>query len=260
MLTNMYPLPHRDDVLAKLPYPRLFLSVSGSHMYGFPSEDSDYDLRGVHILPWENIVGLKRGPEAYDRSEKFGDILMDVVTYDVEKFFRMLLRFNGNALEQTFSRLVIEASDELLELRELAARCITKHSGRHYLGFAVSQWKMFERSAFQVKPVLYVFRVLLTGLHLMRTGQVEPNLRRLNEDHRLGFINDMIELKTNGSEDETLTNVDQKTLAQTFEKLTGDLEEACQNTHLPAYTDAADGLHDLLLRIRYATFEQRVSC
>jgi predicted nucleotidyltransferase len=33
------------------PYPLLFAIVSGAHLYGFPSPDSDYDLRGVHILP-----------------------------------------------------------------------------------------------------------------------------------------------------------------------------------------------------------------
>jgi uncharacterized protein len=30
------------------PYPLLFVTISGVHLYGFPSPDSDYDLRGVH--------------------------------------------------------------------------------------------------------------------------------------------------------------------------------------------------------------------
>jgi hypothetical protein len=33
------------------PFPLLFATVSGAHLYGFPSPDSDYDLRGAHILP-----------------------------------------------------------------------------------------------------------------------------------------------------------------------------------------------------------------
>jgi predicted nucleotidyltransferase len=40
------------------PYPLLFATVSGAHLYGFPSPDSDYDLRGVHILPPEESLGL----------------------------------------------------------------------------------------------------------------------------------------------------------------------------------------------------------
>ena len=30
------------------PYPLLFATISGAHLYGFPSPDSDFDLRGVH--------------------------------------------------------------------------------------------------------------------------------------------------------------------------------------------------------------------
>ena len=39
----------------------------------------------------------------------------------------------------------------------------------------------------RVKPLLYVYRVLLTGIHLMRTGEVEANLPILNEEFRLPF-------------------------------------------------------------------------
>ena len=40
------------------PYPLLFATISGAHLYGFPSPDSDYDLRGVHLLPLKQVVGL----------------------------------------------------------------------------------------------------------------------------------------------------------------------------------------------------------
>ena len=41
------------------PYPLLFATISGAHLYGFPSADSDYDLRGVHLLPLREVVGLQ---------------------------------------------------------------------------------------------------------------------------------------------------------------------------------------------------------
>jgi predicted nucleotidyltransferase len=43
--------------VARHPYPLLFTTVSGAHLYGFPSPDSDYDLRGAHILPAQEAVG-----------------------------------------------------------------------------------------------------------------------------------------------------------------------------------------------------------
>jgi len=47
-----------------------------------------------------------------------------------------------------------------------------------------------------VKPLLYVYRVLLTGLPLMRTGVVNANLVELNEDARLPYIADQALLPT----------------------------------------------------------------
>ena len=39
-----------------------FVTVSGAHLYGFPSPDSDFDLRGVHVLPVRDVVGLYLNP------------------------------------------------------------------------------------------------------------------------------------------------------------------------------------------------------
>ena len=51
------------------PYPLLFVTISGAHLYGFPSPDSDFDLRGVHLLPLRDIVGM---PEVAETVEKSG--------------------------------------------------------------------------------------------------------------------------------------------------------------------------------------------
>lgn len=49
----------RQEV-ARHPYPLLFATVSGAHLYGFPSPDSDFDLRGVHVLPPREVIDRKR--------------------------------------------------------------------------------------------------------------------------------------------------------------------------------------------------------
>lgn len=48
----------------------------------------------------------------------------------------------------------------------------------------------------RVKPVLYAYRVLMTGIHLLDTGELEANLRRLNRHFGLAFLDDLIALKT----------------------------------------------------------------
>ena len=61
----------------------------------------------------------------------------------------------------------------------------------------------------RVKPRLYVYRVLLTGIHLMRTGEVEANLARLNDTVRLPYIAEFIERKTSGLEKVRLEQADE---------------------------------------------------
>jgi hypothetical protein len=39
--------PRLHSIVASQPFPLVFVTISGAHLYGFPSPDSDYDLRGV---------------------------------------------------------------------------------------------------------------------------------------------------------------------------------------------------------------------
>src|SRR5262245_54859165 len=144
------------------PYPLVFATISGAHLYGFPSPDSDYDLRGVHQLPLKDVVGLKSGRETVEKSDIYDGLEIDLVTHDAKKFFSLLLRKNGYVLEQVFSPLVVHTTPAHAELREIAKECITKHHAHHYLGFAETQWRLFAKEAPpRVKPLLYVYRVLL---------------------------------------------------------------------------------------------------
>lgn len=163
--------------VARHPYPLLFATVSGAHLYGFPSADSDYDLRGAHVLPAAEAVGLLPKRETIDFSGLRDGVEMDMVTHDVLKFFAMVLKRNGYVLEQLYSPLVVHTTPEHQELKDIAAGCVTRHHSHHYLGFAATQWDLFQKDdPPRVKPLLYVYRVLLTGIHLMRTGKVEVNL------------------------------------------------------------------------------------
>ncbi|MCB1694521.1 MAG: nucleotidyltransferase domain-containing protein, partial [Pseudomonadales bacterium] len=170
-----------DSILAKQiedhPYPLLFATISGAHLYGFPSPDSDFDLRGVHLLPLKQIVGLKSKEETVERSGIHGGLEIDLVTHDARKFFELMLKKNGYVMEQVLSPLIVHTTPEHEELKAIAPSCLTKHHAHHYLGFAATQWKLFQKeSPPRVKPLLYLYRVLLTGIHLMRTSQVEANL------------------------------------------------------------------------------------
>ena len=103
-----HPCLHR--IIAAQPYPLLFATISGAHLYGFPSPDSDYDLRGAHILPIEAVVGLDVKDETIQDSRVIEGLEMDIVSHDVRKFFNLLLKKNGYVLEQLFSPLIVHTT------------------------------------------------------------------------------------------------------------------------------------------------------
>jgi predicted nucleotidyltransferase len=233
------------------PYPLLFLTISGAHLYGFPSPDSDYDLRGSHVLPIRDVVGLDPGRETVETSEIRDGLEIDLVTHDVKKFFGLLLKKNGYVLEQLYSPLVVKTSPEHEELKEIAQGCITRHHSHHYFGFADTQWNLFEKERpRRVKPLLYVFRVLLTGIHLMRTGSVEANLRRLHEEYTLAYVAELIARKLDGPEKSILEEEDISFYRFEYERLRLMLEQAYQASQLPETPSGRCTLNDLLVRLR----------
>ena len=244
-----------DTLLAQVvgaqPYPLLFVTISGAHLYGFPSPDSDFDLRGVHLLPLREVVGLQTGRETIERSEVREGVEIDLVTHDAGKFFSLMLKKNGYVLEQLYSPLVVRTSSEHEELKRLGRGCITRYHAYHYLGFAQTQWKLFERdNPRRVKPLLYVYRVLLTGIHLMRTGEVEANLLTLNETYRLPYIADLVARKRDGPERATLKEADYDFHQAEYQRLRAVLEEEHRRSALPESASTGPGLNELLIRIR----------
>jgi uncharacterized protein len=173
------------------------------------------------------------------------------VTHEARKFLTLMLRRNGYVLEQLLSPLIVCTTPEHEELKQIAGKCITRHHAHHYLGFAASQWKLFAKaSPPRVKPLLYIYRVLLTGLHLMQTGEVEANLIRLNEHARLPYIVDLIATKTTGPEKGLLTAGDLQFHQREYARLTAELEQAHAASRLPEEPSAADALHAWLLSLR----------
>ncbi|MGE0127486.1 MAG: nucleotidyltransferase domain-containing protein [Blastocatellales bacterium] len=240
--------------IASQPYPLLFATISGAHLYGFPSPDSDYDLRGVHILPTREVVGLDPGRETIEISAVRDGLEIDLVTHDVKKFFNLLLKKNGYVLEQLFSPLVLRTTPEHEELKAIAKTCVTRHHSHHYFGFAETQWKLFDKERpRRVKPLLYVYRVLLTGIRLMRTGEIEASLVKLNEEFKLPYATELIERKLAGPEKSALNDADMEFHQREYERLRGALEDAYQSSSLPEAPAGQPALNDLLIRLRLTT-------
>jgi len=250
--------PRLKHIAESQPYPLLFATVSGAHLYGFPSPDSDFDLRAAHVLPVQGPVSLEVRDETVQDSRVIEDLEIDIVSHDLRKFMKLLLKKNGYVLEQLFSPLIVTTTPEHQELKEIARHArqqgmITRHHSHHYFGFAETEWKLFlKESPRRVKPLLYVYRVLLTGIHLMRTGQVEANLLTLNEDARLSFVPDLVNRKLVGPEKSTLEDADVAFHESQYQKLRTELQSAFEASSLPELPSEGtrQALNDLLIRVR----------
>ncbi|WP_199551267.1 DNA polymerase beta superfamily protein [Streptomyces sp. N35] len=244
------PLVDLAPVVAEQPDPLLFATVSGAHLYGFPSQDSDVDLRGVHLLPAEALLGLREPQETRSRMWVRDGVEMDLVTHDLRKFVRLMLRRNGYVLEQLLSPLVVHTGSAHAELAALAPAVLTSNHAHHYRGFANTQTRLFEKTG-ELKPLLYAFRVLLTGVHLMRSGQVVADLPTLIAlVNAPGYLPELIEAKA--SAEHGAADVDRVRVAADLEALHVVLDVAQEGAALPAEPDpsAYDALHDFVVRAR----------
>ncbi|MFF7393730.1 DNA polymerase beta superfamily protein [Streptomyces scabiei] len=236
-------------VVAEQPDPLLFATVSGAHLYGFPSRDSDVDLRGVHLLPPAELVGLREPEETRSRMWDRDGVEMDLVTHDLRKFARLMLRRNGYVLEQLLSPLVVHTGEAHRELVALAPGVLTRHHAHHYRGFAITQWRLFEKTG-ELKPLLYTFRVLLTGIHLMRRGEVQAHLPTLvsQVDEAPRYLPELVAAKADLEHGKA--DVDRERVAEDVERLQGVLEQEQALSALPESPSAYDALHDFVVRVR----------
>jgi hypothetical protein len=149
------------------------------------------------------------------------------------------------------SPLVVHTSSVHDELKHLSQACITRHHANHYLGFANSQWRLFSKEEVpRVKPLLYVFRVVLTGIHLMNTGRIEANLNVLNEEFKLDFLPELIALKHNNKEQSALDAANLPYYESEFNRLLSLLETTAAASKLPDAPTAKPALDELLRRVR----------
>ncbi|WP_432249943.1 nucleotidyltransferase domain-containing protein [Streptomyces sanyensis] len=236
---------------AEQPHPLVFATVSGAHLYGFPSRDSDVDLRGAHLLPAADLVGLREPEETRTAMRDADGTELDLVTHDLRKFVRLLLRRNGYVLEQLLSPLVVRTGETHRELASHAPGVLTAHHAHHYRGFATTQWRLFGRTG-ELKPLLYTYRALLTGIHLLRSGRVEAHLPTLHGEvaeapERLPELIAAKEAAEHGVVEERL---DTEAVRSEVEHLHTVLDAAQAATRLPGQPSAGAALHDLLVRVR----------
>jgi uncharacterized protein len=101
-----------------------------------------------------------------------------------------------------------------------------------------------------VKHLLYAYRVLLTGIHLMQTGEVVANVQVLNERFRFTEIDELVARKRAGAEKMGLDARDLGQHGGLLDRLEAELREAHDTSILPDEPTSAAALQDFVVRLR----------
>ncbi len=245
---------HLARVVRQGPQP-VFATISGAHLYGFASPDSDVDLRGAFLLSAAELLGLHPPAETISIADGTS-VELDWVAHDVRKFARLMTRHNGYVLEQLFSPLIVLSTPAHQELMELGRGCVTRPTVRHYQGFARGRRKRLGEPQPTVKHLLYAYRVLLTGIHLMQTGEVVANIGALSQRFRISALDELSERKRVGAEAMLLDERELREHAARLDRLEAELEQAHDRSSLPNEPTSVAALEALVVRLRLAPLSE----
>jgi predicted nucleotidyltransferase len=224
--------------------------LSGAHAYGFPSPDSDLDLKAVHIEKTELLLGLEPPSPTFDRAEIIDGVEIDYTSNELAHVLAGILAGNGNFIERVLGRLAVRRSPVLEEMRSVVRRSLSRRVHRHYRGFAHNQLQFFEREP-SAKKLLYVLRTTLTGTHLLRTGELETDLTRLMDPYAVD-ARELVERKRAGERvglDDEMVDAWRPRVGALFEML----DRALAESVLPESPPNEREIGDWLLHVRLAS-------
>lgn len=229
------------------------ISLSGAHAYGFPSPDSDLDLKCVHLAPTRSLLGFPRTPPPAERLEIIDGVEFDYSSNELGGVLFGLLKGNGNYFERFLSRFAVETGPGFAALVPLVQRALSTKVARHYAGFATQQreaWRATGQTS--TKKLLYVVRTTLTGTHVLLEGELETDVTRLAARYGLGDVLELVEQKRRGEQSALPPALAEKWAARVdglFERLA----QAEKDSVLPPEAPNADELEAALIDLRTAT-------
>ena len=177
---------------------------SGSRAWGFPSPDSDYDVRFLYIRPKEHYLSLEKHKDVYELPL---DDVLDINGWDFDKTLRLLRSSNPTLFEWISSPIIYRKHPAFDELMKSAYDYFLSKPGMyHYLNMADGNYREFLKTDMvKLKKYFYVLRPTLACRHILQNGTPPPMLfKKLVEtqlDKKLiPEIEDLLLLKEKTSE------------------------------------------------------------
>lgn len=152
----------------------LFACESGSRGWGFPSPDSDYDVRFIYIRPLSFYFSIADHDEHL--SFPINDEL-DIYGWDIRKVLKLIRKSNTTPFEWLQSPIVYKEKngfkDSLWWLCQ--AYFYRKANINHYLGIAKGALEtVVNKDEIKIKKLFYILRPLLCAIWCSQRDTIAP--------------------------------------------------------------------------------------
>ncbi|WP_187261738.1 nucleotidyltransferase domain-containing protein [Pontibacter beigongshangensis] len=177
----------------------LLACETGSRAWGFPSPDSDYDVRFIYRHPKDWYLSIDESRDTIEYLN--GDL--DLVGWDIRKGLRLLRKSNAAMFERLQSPIIyLERTDFRQQLSVLLPDYFSCRAGlHHYLGMAHNYYKVCEPAdEVKLKSYFYLMRTALASLWIVERKSIPPLrfqelLVLVKDEQTLATIGSLLELK-----------------------------------------------------------------
>ncbi|WNF23346.1 nucleotidyltransferase domain-containing protein [Mesobacillus jeotgali] len=157
----------------------LYAVESGSRAWGFPSKDSDYDVRFIYVHKKEDYltidqmgIGKKR-----DVIELPLNDLLDITGWELTKALKLFRKSNPPLMEWLRSQIVYyQAFSTIDQMKDLSKQVFAPHSClHHYLNMASNNFrKCLQEGPIKIKNYINVLRPILAAKWIEKYNEFPP--------------------------------------------------------------------------------------
>lgn len=167
------------DIEKKFNVKVLYAVESGSRAWGFPSKDSDYDVRFiyVHLPAWYLSIDPQGSAVKRDVIEEPINDLLDISGWELTKALRLFRKSNPPLLEWLRSDIVYYQKDSFIDhMRSLESVIFYPNSMLyHYLNMAKNNYREYlQGPEVKIKKYFYVLRPILACNWIERYNTTPP--------------------------------------------------------------------------------------
>ncbi len=187
----------------------LYACESGSRAWGFPSPDSDYDVRFFYRHTRDKYLSI-HPPE--DNINLFITKDLDFNGWEIRKALHLFGKSNVSPYEWMQSdTLYLQKTDFIEQLRAIAPQYFSPRAAiHHYVGIAHNTFEgALQEPEVKLKKYFYALRTVLSATWIAKHHSIPPlqfdKLLPLIEDQQLiNTIQDLLEQKKKAKEGETI--------------------------------------------------------